>query len=130
MSDSDTFRMTYSAEEKDEIEKIRSKYTDDRGDKMAKLRKLDRASELKAQAVGITVGVIGILVFGTGLSIALSELGNFFGPSYMTAGILVGLCGVIIMTAAYPSYSHTLRCERAKRKDEIVALADELMKEK
>ncbi len=130
MSDNDTFRMTYSAEEKDEIEKIRDKYTEKKTDGMARLKALDKESESMAAMVSIIVGVVGTLVFGTGLSLALSELGDALGDSVLPVSIAVGLVGVILMVAAFPLYNRTLRKEREKRKDEILALADELMKKR
>ena len=130
MSDNDTFRMTYSAEEKDEIEKIRDKYTEKKPDDMTRLKALDKESESIATMVSIIAGVVGILVFGTGLSLYLSELGDALGEAVLPVSILVGLVGVILMVSAFPLYMHTLRKEREKRKDEILALADELLKKR
>ncbi len=130
MSDNDTFRMTYSAEEKDEIERIRDKYTEKKPDDMTRLRALDKESESIATMVSIIAGVVGILVFGTGLSLYLSELGDALGKAVLPVSILVGLVGIILMVAAFPLYMHTLKKEREKRKDEILALADELMKKR
>ena len=130
MSDNDTFRMTYSAEEKDEIEKIRDKYTEKKPDDMTRLKALDKESESIATMVSIIAGVVGILVFGTGLSLYLSELGDALGEAVLPVSILVGLVGVILMVSAFPIYMHTLRKEREKRKDEILALADELLKKR
>ena len=130
MSDNDTFRMTYSAEEKDEIERIRDKYTEKKPDDMTRLKALDKESESIATMVSIIAGVVGILIFGTGLSLYLSELGDALGEAVLPVSILVGLVGVILMVSAFPIYMHTLRKEREKRKDEILALADELMKKR
>ena len=130
MSDNDTFRMTYSAEEKDEIERIRDKYTEKKPDDMTRLKALDRESESIATMVSIIAGVVGILIFGTGLSLYLSELGDTLGEAVLPVSILVGLVGVILMVSAFPLYMHTLKKEREKRKDEILALADELMKKR
>ena len=130
MSDNDTFRMTYSAEEKDEIERIRDKYTEKKPDDMTRLKALDKESESIATMVSIIAGVVGILIFGTGLSLYLSELGDTLGEAVLPVSILVGLVGVILMVSAFPLYMHTLKKEREKRKDEILALADELMKKR
>ena len=130
MSDNDTFRMTYSAEEKDEIERIRDKYTEKKPDDMTRLKALDKESESIATMVSIIAGVVGILIFGTGLSLYLSELGDTLGEAVLPVSILVGLVGVILMVSAFPLYMHTLKKEREKRKNEILALADELMKKR
>lgn len=130
MSDNDTFRMTYSAEEKDEIERIRDKYTEKKPDDMARLKALDKESESIATMVSIIAGVVGILIFGTGLSLYLSELGDALGEAVLPVSIIVGLIGVILMVSAFPLYMHTLKKEREKRRDEILTLADELMKKR
>lgn len=128
MSDNDTFKMTYSSEERNEIEEIRSRYEDRKKDGMARLRALDAESETKAKIVSLSVGIIGTLVFGTGLSLYLSDFGLFLGEKVLLVSILVGIAGIIMIIIAYPLYNYTLKRERAKRKEEILSLANELMK--
>ncbi len=130
MSESDTFRMTYSAEDRNEIEKIRDKYTGKKADGLERLKALDRRCENAATAVSIVVGVVGTLTLGTGLSIYLSELGNVFGSHALSVSVIVGLAGILMMIAACPLYTYTLKKQREKHKEEILSLADELMKQK
>ncbi len=130
MSENDTFRMTYSAEDSDEIKRIRDKYTEKKADGLERLKNLDRKCESTAAAVSVTAGIIGTLIFGTGLSIYLSELGSVFGNYAPAVSITVGLSGIFIMVAAYPLYTCILKRQREKHKKEILALADELLKQK
>lgn len=127
MSNNDTFKMTYSSKEKAEIDSIRSKYTETKVDGLTRLRALDAESEAKAKVVSLTIGIIGILVFGTAMSLYLSELGAFLGKYTIVVSIIVGIVGIIIMAYAFPAYTHTLHKEREKRKEEILALSDELL---
>ncbi len=129
VSDNNSFKMTYSAAERTEIEQIRSKYEDKKEDGIARLRAIDAQSESKAKMVSIVLGVVGTLIFGTGLSLCLSEFGSFLGSLSMPVGILVGLIGLVMMALATPMFNYTLKKEREKRKDEVLALADELMKQ-
>ena len=71
----DSFHFTYSAAQRSEVEKIRNKYLQPQEDKMEQLRRLDRSASQKARAWALTMGVIGTLVLGTGISLAMTELG-------------------------------------------------------
>lgn len=128
MDSNNTFKMTYSAKKQEEIERIRSKYVDSSDDKLKSLKELDEIPERKARTVSLAVGIIGILLFGLGMSIALSELGNAFGGYDVLAGVAVGAVGLVLMTAAYPIYHKRLKAERKKIAPEVLKLADELLR--
>lgn len=128
MDDNKTFNYTYSAEQQEEIKRIRKKYAAPAEDKMEQLRKLDRQASQKAQAWSIALGVIGALIFGTGMSIAMTELSGFLGGTAMFIGIPVGLIGIVLVALAYPVYSRILKKERQRIAPEILRLTDELLK--
>lgn len=123
-----TFNYTYSAEQQDEIKRIRKKYAAPEEDKMEQLRKLDRRASQKAQAWAIALGVIGALILGTGMSLAMTELSGFLGGTAMFIGIPVGLIGIVLVALAYPVYNRILKKERQRIAPEILRLTDELMK--
>lgn len=126
-TDRDTFTMTYSAERRDEVEAIRRKYVPQETDAMERLRALDARVGKKATAVSIAVGVIGTLVMGTGMSMAMTELGErLLGEAGFLAGVACGVVGMVILACAYPLYNRTLRAERKKAAPEILRLTDEL----
>ena len=128
MDDNKTFNYTYSAEQQEEIKRIRQKYAAPAEDKMAQLRKLDHQASQKAQAWSIALGVIGALILGTGMSIAMTELSGFLGGTAMFIGIPVGLIGIVLVALAYPVYSRILKKERQRIAPEILRLTDELLK--
>lgn len=128
MDSNNTFRMTYSAKKQEEIERIRSKYVDSSDDKLKSLKELDEIPERRARTVALVSGIIGILIFGLGMSIALSELGMAFGSYDVFAGAAVGIMGLFLMIVAYPLYHKRLKAERKKIAPEILKLADELLK--
>ena len=95
---------------------------------MDQLRRLDQRATQKAQAWAIAVGVIGALILGTGMSLAMTELSGFLGGTAMFIGIPVGLIGIVLVALAYPVYTRTLKKERQRIAPEILRLSDELMK--
>lgn len=127
-NNNETFKMTYSAEQQEEIDKIRKKYAPREQDKMERLRALDASVGKKATTVSITVGIIGTLLMGAGMSLTMSDLGDVIGSLAMPIGIAVGVVGIAILACAYPIYDHTIKKERKKIAPEIIRLTDELMK--
>ena len=129
----DGFSYTYSAQEQTEIRKIREKYTPQPNelDKMERLRQLDARVTRKAQIVSLTLGVIGVLILGFGMSLIMSDLSEILGiyQDYaMLVGILIGIVGGALAGIAYPIYNFTVQHERKKIAPEILRLTDELLK--
>ena len=128
MENNERFSFTYSAEQQKEIEAIRKKYLPKEEDKMDQLRTLHAIPNQKAQAASIAIGVIGALIMGTGMSLAMTEIGAMLGSFAMVLGILVGIVGMILVALAYPIYNKTLKKERDRIAPEILRLSDELLK--
>lgn len=123
----ESFNYTYSAKQQEEIKKIRQRYLPQEEDKMEQLRRLDRRASQKAQVWSIALGVIGTLILGTGMSLAMTELSGFLGGTAMFIGIPVGLVGIVILALAYPVYNRILKKERQRIAPEILRLSEELM---
>lgn len=126
MEDRETFKMTYSAQQQEEIEQIRKKYMPQERDKMEQLRALDASAGNKATAASSAVGVVGTLLLGLGMSLAMSDFGTALGTAAMPVGIAVGVLGLAVLACAYPLYNRTLKKEREKIAPEILRLTDEL----
>lgn len=124
----ETFNYTYSARQQEEIRRIRKKYAAPEEDKMEQLRRLDRCATEKAQAWAIALGVIGALIMGTGMSLAMTELSGLIGGKAMLLGVLVGIVGIVLAALAYPVYNRILKRERKRIAPEILRLTDELLK--
>lgn len=120
--DKEKFSYTYSAKEQAEVNRIRKKYVPSE-DKMEQLRRLDAGVTEKATMVAIMVGVIGTLVMGIGMCCAMVWQEMWFIP-----GIIIGVIGIAMVTAAYPIYQRVIKKEREKIAPEIIRLTDELMK--
>lgn len=129
----ETFNYTYSAKEQEEIKAIRKKYAapEQAEDKMAQLRRLDAAVTQKATSVSLVFGVIGALILGMGMSLAMTDIGKIIGllgGMAMLIGILIGIVGIVLVSVAYPIYNSIIKKEREKIAPEIIRLTDELMK--
>jgi len=133
MENKEPFKLTYSAKEQEEIKAIRKKYAapQETEDKMAQLRRLDAAVSQKATSVSLMFGIIGALILGMGMSLAMTDIGRIIGLAggmAMLIGILIGIVGIILVSIAYPIYNYIIKKERKKIAPEIIRLTDELMK--
>jgi len=133
MENKESFNYTYSAKEQEEIKAIRKKYAvpEETEDKMAQLRRLDAGVTQKAQVVSLVFGVIGALILGMGMSLAMTDIGKMvglLGGMAMLIGILIGIVGIVLISVAYPIYNSIIKKEREKIAPEIIRLTDELMK--
>lgn len=133
MENNKKFHYTYSAKEQEEIKAIRKKYAapDENEDKMAQLRRLDASVTQKATTVSLVLGIIGALILGTGMSLAMTDIGTMIGLSEWVAiliGIVIGIVGVVLVCVAYPIYNCIVKKEQEKIAPEIIRLTDELIK--
>ncbi len=125
MENNEKFTYTYSAPteaERREIESIRRQYQaqSTAESKVERLRALHSKVTTPAAAVSITVGIIGILIFGSGMALALEF-------EQMTLGVIVSLIGAIPTAFAYLIYKMLLMAGKKKYGAEILRLSDELL---
>ena len=125
------FSFTYSANEQEEIKKIRQKYQPQEEDKMARLRRLDGEVTRKATVAALSIGIIGALIMGTGMSLVMTNLGEMLGllgVMGLIVGIIIGVIGIVLVCCAYPVYNRIVKKEREKIAPEVLRLTEELMK--
>ena len=128
MENKENFSYTYSAQQRKEVEAIRNKYMPQQEDKMEQLRRRHAVPTQKAQAASLAVGIIGTLIMGTGMSLAMTDIGTVLGSLAMVLGIAVGIAGMVLVALAYPLYNRVLKKERERIAPEILRLTDELLK--
>ena len=119
----ESFEYTYSAKRQEEIERIRRKYMPKEEDKMELLRKLDRDVTKPGTIWSLVLGIVGCLVFGTGMSCVM-----MWADSLFTVGIVIGIVGLMIMGMAYPVYVKVTVKQKEKLAPQILALTEELSK--
>lgn len=122
-NENNSFEFNYSAKDQEELKKIRAKYVpkETEEDKMEQLRRLDASVTQKGSIVALVLGILGTLIFGTGMCCCL--VWNFF-----ILGVPIGAVGLVGIALAYPMYTCTVEKERERIKPEIIRLTDELMK--
>ena len=128
MENKESFRYTYSAAQRQEVENIRKKYLPKEEDKMEQLRRLHAIPAQKARAASLVIGILGALILGAGMSLCLSEFGSVLGRLAMVIGIPLGIVGLVLTAFALPVYNRILTRERRRIAPDILQLTDELMK--
>ncbi len=123
MEEENKYNYTYSAKDQAEVKKIRDKYCPKEDDKLERLRHLDASVTKKGMIVALTIGIIGCLVLGTGMSCVMVWGGKLF-----VIGIIIGIVGVAGVIAAYPLYTHITKKEKERIAPEIIRISDELLK--
>lgn len=118
-----SFQYTYSAREQEELKNIRSKYIPKEENKMDRLRQLDAGVNRKATVYALTVGIVGALILGTGMSCCM-----VWGGGWLVPGIIVGILGMAILGLAYPVHGQVLKKERERIAPEVLRLTEELIK--
>lgn len=121
------FEYVYSAptaKERKEIDGIRRQYVEDgRENKMARLRSLDRRVKNGATCAALIVGVLGCLIFGTGMAMVMEW-------NFLFWGIVVGVVGGGLTGVAMPVYKGVLKRNKKKYGKEILRLSEELLNER
>ena len=128
MSEKNVFQYSYSAKQQEEVESIKKKYlpkdtSDKKAEMLEELRRLDKSVEFVATIAAIVEGVIGTLIFGTGMSLILA----FDTPKFVP-GLLCGLLGMAGIALALPVYRIVLKIRREKVAPRILELSEELLK--
>ena len=70
----------------------------------------------------LTLGVLGILIFGAGMSLAL-----VWTQTQLVTGVILGVVGFLVMGAAYPVHKKVTDKQKEKYAAEILALSEELL---
>ena len=96
------FTYKYSASINKEVQAIRRKYISREPDKLEMLRELDRHVQSAGMVQGLTVGVIGCLIFGIGMCAGLGVIGGG-----MILAVILGILGLAVMLPAYFVYRAT-----------------------
>lgn len=125
MNNKDKFDFSYvapSEQERREIESIKRQYvpTLKKEDKLDELRDLNKKVVQPPSIIGLTVGILGTLIMGVGMTMVL-EWGN------LAWGITVGIIGTAIAAASYPVYRALLGRNKRKYGQKIIELSDELL---
>lgn len=123
----DKFNYSYSApteDERREIDGIRRAYLPEKKQisKLDRLRALDKKVNNAATISSLSLGMVGLLLFGLGMAMMLSW-------KIWIGGAVVSFFGIIPMALAYPVYKRVLKQQKTKHREEILRLSEELLHE-
>lgn len=119
------FEYSYSApteEERREIKNIRKSYIPEKESesKLEKLRRLDAKVKSPAMCVALTLGIVGTLIFGLGMTMVL----EWNIPIW---GVFVSAVGAVVAGLAYPVHKAVFNGSKNKYGEEIIKLSEELL---
>ena len=121
------FEYTYAApteKERREVENLRKQYLPEgkKTDKLTRLRKLDESVKTPPKAAALTLGIVGTLIFGLGLTMILEW-------SLIVWGAIVAMGGILPLALAYPLYKWLFKKLQDKHREEILKLSEEILNE-
>ena len=108
-------------------ESVAKDYMPKETSKVRQLKKLDDKAKKPAFITALSVGIIGALILGTGMCLAMGVLAT--GIVAMIVGIIIGIIGIAICIINYPLYLKLLKEGKAKYAYEIIELAKEISEE-
>ena len=111
--------------EKQYVQKIKDNYLEKETTKLDELKSLDKKVNLPVAVFAYCFGVIGTLVLGFGMCIAMKVILE----DYMWVGILIGCIGILLVSINYPIYLTFLNKRKRKYKTQIIEISDELLNE-
>lgn len=106
------------------IKSINNKYKEEEksSNKLNRLIVLDKSVTKAGLVWALTLGIIGILIFGLGMCLCL------LWTKYVL-GILVGIVGVVFMSLAMPVRNKAMLKKRNEVSKEILDLSSEMLSE-
>lgn len=107
------------------VEKIKNYYVEKEVTKYDELKNLDKKVRKGANIFSYIFGVIGSLVLGFGMCIAMEVIleGN------MVIGIIIGLVGILMVCVNYTLYKKIVNKNKNKYREQIIDLSNELLNE-
>ena len=111
-------------EEKQIAEKIRASYLSSNKElsKLDELKALDKKVKKPALIFAYVYGIIGSLILGLGMCLAMKVIGNL-----MILGVIIGIVGILMVSTCYTLYQKILTKRKEKYKDEILDKSNELL---
>lgn len=114
--------------EKQAAQSILTQYTEKAPTRLDELRALDKKVKRPALVVGYTLGAIGAIVMGSGMSLVMTDIGAILDIPYaMPIGIAVGVVGMLIAGLSYPVGKKILSARKKKYAGEISRLSHSIL---
>ncbi len=111
--------------EKKYVEKVLESYQEKEYTKLDQLKELDKKVSKPAKIFAYTFGIIGSLVLGFGMCVAMKVILE----GLMVLGIIIGLIGIFMVSINYFLYQKILSSRKNKYAKEVLDLSNELLNE-
>lgn len=117
----------YQEKEKQYIAAIRKEYEekDEQTTKLEQLQNLNDKVRRPANIFAYVFGIIGTLILGIGLCLAMKVIGG--GVASMIAGIIIGIVGIGAVSSNYFIYKKIMDSRKKKYAKQVLELSDELL---
>ncbi len=109
--------------ERQTVENIRAQYTERKITKLDELKTLHKKVRRPADIFAYVFGVLGSLVLGTGMCLAMPTVIE----GYMLQGIIIGIVGIGMVSANYFIWRAILNGRKNKYSKEVFALSEEIL---
>lgn len=107
------------------VKEIKEGYEPKEKTKYDELIALNRKVELPAYIFAYAFGVIGALILGVGMCLAMQVIGT--GVPLMVLGIVVGIIGIALVSVNYPIFLAIMKSRKKKYAEKVIALSEELL---
>lgn len=129
MNEPNKFEYNYSVpteRERKEAEVIRDYYSETKsGSKIERLRRMDAKAKTPPMVWSLSLGIVGLLIFGGGLSMVML-LSKWY---YILLGCVIAVTGILPIGAAYPVFKVVTKKSKEKYGKEILQLSEEIINE-
>lgn len=112
-------------------QKIRAQYVEKQSSELDELRALDQKVKRPAILFAYVFGILGAIVLGIGMSLAMTDLAQTIGiaGNPMLLGSIIGDVGLVMALVNYPIYAAIVKSRKKKYAPEILALSDKIVSE-
>ena len=107
---------------------IRAQYMEKESSELDALRALDCKVKRPANVFAYTLGSLGAIVMGAGMSLVMTDIGATVGiENAMVPGIIVGIVGLAVALVNYPIYKKILDNRKKKFAPEIIEMSEKIL---
>lgn len=107
------------------VKEIKEGYEPKSKTKYDELIALNRKVELPAYIFAYAFGIVGALILGVGMCLAMQVIGT--GVPLMVLGIVVGIIGIALVSVNYPIFLAIMKSRKKKYAEKVIALSQELL---
>ena len=107
------------------VKEIKEGYEPKEKTKYDELIALNRKVELPAYIFAYAFGIVGALILGVGMCLAMQVIGA--GVPLMVLGIVVGIIGIALVSVNYPIFLAIMKSRKKKYAERVIALSEELL---